>query len=165
MLMPPSKISLLTALAAVALAGAACDGLSETTVSEPLINCAAGTMRIEGSLDGTSVSISQTSATGSWAQTDGGDFASQNNTANFDPSLADVEVHCQNGIVVGASTNATGTIVMPSGGPYEGETFCAGQGTLVRSAADGELQWVFKHITGGSSCAVPVAGELRGCFQ
>ena len=155
---------LLAAVACVAVANTACDGMTEMTVSEQLINCSPGTMRLEGTLDGMSISISQTSSGGGWAQAGGGEFGSQDNAIR-EASLVDVELRWDNDISVGRSTNAAGTIVMPTGGVFAGETFCAGEGSIVHSGQDGELQWLLKNITGGGGCVVPVAGELRGCFQ
>jgi hypothetical protein len=148
------------------LVTAGCDGLSEVTVTEQLISCAPGAMRLEGMLDGTTIAISQTSETGGWAQLDGGEFGSQDNIGTMrEPSLADVELRWYQDIAVGMSTAVSGSVVMPTGSPFAGETFCAGPGSSVRSAEGGELQWVLKNVTGGGGCVVPVAGELRGCFQ
>jgi hypothetical protein len=162
-----TKTFFLAAIACMSAANTSCDGMSEVTVTEQqLINCSPGSLRLEGLLDGMSIAISQSSVGGGWAQTDGGEFGSQDNLGTtHEPSLADVELRWERGILVGQSTIAAGTVVMPTGSPFAGETFCTGEGSIVRSAGDGELQWVFKNITGGGSCAVPVAGELRGCFQ
>jgi hypothetical protein len=159
-------VLLLAALVGVGVMNTGCDGLAEETTTEALISCAPGTMRLEGVLDGMSIAISQTSETGGWAQTEGGELGAQNNTGSArEPSLADVDLQWHTGITVGRSTAVTGIVVMPTGSAFAGETFCAGDGSIVRSAGDGELQWVLKNVTGGSGCAVPVMGELRGCFQ
>jgi hypothetical protein len=161
------NVFLLAVVAGVGALNTGCDGLADETADElQLITCAPGTMRLEGMLDGMPIAISQTSETGGWAQTEGGEFGSQDNIGNTrEPSLADVELQWVSGITVGRSTSVTGFVVMPTGSPFAGETFCSGEGSIVRSAGDGELQWVLRNVTGGGSCAVPVAGELRGCFQ
>ena len=161
-----TKTFLLAALVSVGVAATGCDELTDETTTDALISCAPGTMRLEGMLDGMSIAVAQASETGGWAQTDGGEFGSQDNIGTtHEPSLADVELRWTRGIAVGQSTSVAGTVVMPTGGPYAGETFCAGVGSVVRSGGDGELQWVLKNLTGGGGCMVPIAGELRGCFQ
>lgn len=158
-----TKAFLWTVLACAGVANLGCDELDTTTAG--LVSCAPGTMRLEGVLDGMSIAIAQTSDTGGWAQTDEGEFGSLNNTRDREPSLADVQLQWQSRVTGGRSTPVTGVVVLPTGGPFAGETLCVGEGSIVRSAGDGQLQWVLENLRGGSGCAVPITGELQGCFQ
>lgn len=125
--MRPRLVYLVTAALAIASSLAVGCGSDEVESADSYLTCKAGTFRLEGTIDGTPVDITQPSDTGGFAQTDGGEFGSLDNTR--DRSIGtDLKLTWERGIDHGDSTDATGTLLIRSG-PFAGETFCLGDGT------------------------------------
>ncbi|MDB4980610.1 MAG: hypothetical protein JWM82_1362 [Myxococcales bacterium] len=146
----------------------ACEGTDQAvTVDTSALTCDAGTFRVVGSIDDMSVDVTQPSNTGGFAQTDGGDFGSINNTSDPAGTLTDLRVNWTNGIDVGGTTAATATATIPTG-PFPDDVFCAGKGTTVHSlsaAQGGGLEFQLSSLTSGTSCAATRRGALHACWR
>jgi hypothetical protein len=131
------------------------------------ITCDANTVKVTGTLGGEKVDIAQPAAGGGFSQFNGGQYCTQCNSLGKDPALIDVALRWMGLVANGSTADATGEIVMPSAGPLAGQKLCAGAGTRIRMANDGEmatLQFVVRGIQGGAACADAVSGELHGCY-
>lgn len=142
---------------------------SSTGTDTDFIACEVGQLRIEGDIDGTPVTISQS--------TEGSGFAQDDESGGFwmsdpfaDGTRVDLTIDWAPSIVSGRTSNVTSaTLVMPtqpSTVPFAGQTFAAGAGSRIRIPKQSEnvadLQFNLTALTSG---AQPHAGTLRGCWR
>jgi hypothetical protein len=132
------------------------------------ITCDTGTVKMTGAISGSPVSITQSAAGGGFSQFQGGEYCTQCNRPDHDAALLDVQLRWMGLVSDGSTADATGEVVMPTSGPSAGEKFCAGPGTRIRMANQGEqatLQFAIRGLKGGSACTTEVMGELDGCYH
>ncbi len=132
------------------------------------LTCAADEFRLVGQLDGQAIDIreSMVNSGSGFSQLDTGEFSTQMISFAEDPSRTKLDLAWAKTIVDGATTDATGTLLMPNSGVLASKSYCLGNGTKVHISADGEtLHFNLAGITGGSGCTTPVTGLLRGCWR
>jgi hypothetical protein len=145
-------------------------GCSSSTGTDPdFIACEVGQLRIEGDIDGTPVSLSQSTGGSGFAQSgDSGEFWTSDPFA--DGTRVDLTIDWAPSIVDGRTANVTtATLVMPtqpSTVPFAGQTFVAGTGSMIRIPNQSEnvadLQFNLISLTSGTQAH---AGTLRGCWR
>lgn len=147
-------------------------GCSDSDPSSGFIACNPGQMRVEGDIDGTAVSLSQSTAGSGFGQSnDGGGFWMSDLVP--DPTRLDLTIDWSPSIVDGATANVTSaTVVMPTqpaSVAFAGQTFCAGAGSQIRIPRKSEnvadLQFNLTSLSGGTGCGEARAGTLRGCWR
>jgi hypothetical protein len=151
----------------VLLAACSSSGENPSTESE-FLTCDQGTVKVTGTLQGTPVDITQNPSGSGFSQLNGGQFCTQCIGGSHDPARIDVTLQWMGLVPDGATADATGEVVMPTTGPLAGEKLCAGTGTRIRMARDGEpatLQFIIRGITGAAGCTEARSGELRGCYH
>lgn len=162
--MIPRSLRALALALPFALLPAACGSDGSSTAVSPL-TCAAGQFRLQGTLGNQSVDITESSAGGGLTQTDTGELQVG---ANFDPSApTPTQLHLSwpHGIVDGASTPASGTLI-PESGPFMGQTLCVGNGTsLTIYNGDAGVGFVLSGFASGGNCQTPIDGTLAGCWR
>jgi hypothetical protein len=132
------------------------------------LDCAKDEFRLVGQLDGQAIDIreSMVNSGSGFSQLDTGEFSTQMISFAEDPSRTKLDLAWAKTIVDGATTDATGTLLMPNSGVLASQSYCLGSGSKVHFSDDGEtLQFKLAGITGGSGCTTPVPGELRGCWR
>jgi len=152
---------------ALAVVPAACGSSDDPTQAAPQpLTCQAGQFRLQGTLGGEPVDLTESSAGGGLTQVDTGELQigdeSPDPTAPPRTALHLVWAH---GIVDGASTDASGTLVMRTG-TFSGQTLCAGQGTRVTIYQnDTGVGLQLDGFASGAACDTPVTGGLGGCWR
>ncbi len=130
-------------------------------------SCQPNTLRLQGSIDGMSVDITVPGEGGGLTQDgSGGELQSQAATMP-DPSLTDLRLTWINGINVGDSGAATGTLTMVTG-PFSGQTFCVGNGSQVHIPSSNNVGIAQFELTGlatGAGCTASHTGVLKGCMN
>jgi hypothetical protein len=129
--------------------------------------CADNEFRLVGQLDGQAVDLreSTVNAGGGMSQLDTGEFSTQMISLAEDPARTKLDLAWAKTIVDGATTDATGTLLMPNSGVLASKSYCLGSGTKVHFSTEGDLHFKLAGITGGSGCTAPVAGALQGCWR
>jgi hypothetical protein len=149
-------MSLARSVALMGFVALGCGGVEDEVGSAP---CLAGKLTLVGDLDGQPVSSEVDWTSFTWDQlTDPRHFS-----VTYDGGALELE---WDGIVSsGNSIRASGSLVMPAGAPYAGNTICSGAGTRVADHDD-VFPFVLRSLTVGTICpGTPVAGTLDGCVQ
>ena len=146
-----------------ALVPAACGSDGTTTATRPL-TCQASQFRLQGMLGADAVDVTEPSS-GGLTQADSGELQVGQ---TFDPSApAGTQLHLTwpHGIVDGATTAASGTLI-PASGSFAGQTLCVGNGTTVTIyTGDNGVGLVLDGFASGSACDTPIEGTLAGCWN
>jgi len=146
----------------LALAGCGSDGEDSGDGRQ----CAEGVFLLYGEIDGMNVDVTSKSNGGGLSQDDeGGELGTQNNGFDVDPAVPDLTLKWAKGLNNGESGAATGTLIMPTGGPLSGKTLCLGSGSRVSFDQDGVVGFKLEGLKSGADCSVPVTGSLRGCWN
>ncbi len=143
-------------------------GCGSSASSDTWIACDKDQFRLVGQLDGQTIDIreSMVNSGAGMTQLDTGEFSTQMISFAADPSRTKLDLKWPKTIIVGATTDATGTLLMPNSGVLASQSYCLGSGTKVHTSTDGEtLQFKLAGITGGSGCGTAVTGELQGCWR
>lgn len=143
-------------------------GCGSTSDDSTWLPCAKDEFRLVGQLDGQSVDIRESTLNSGGGMTQLGTCELNTQMTSFieDPSRTKLELHWTRIIADGATTDATGTVLMPNSGVLASQAYCLGSGTQVHMSADDEaVQFKLAGITGGSGCGTAVAGALDGCWR
>ncbi len=134
---------------------------------EGWIACAEDEFRLVGQLDGQTIDIreSMINSGSGMTQLGTGEFSTQMVSLAIDPSRTKLDLQWTKTMMDGETTDATGTLLMPSSGVLASQSYCLGDGTKVHISDDGTLHFKLAGITGGNGCAETVAGELQGCWR
>jgi hypothetical protein len=141
---------------------------SQPSQSDAWIACAKDEFRLVGQLDGQAVDIRESTVNsgGGMTQLTTGELSTQMVSLAEDPSRTKLDLQWPKTIVDGATTDATGTLLMPSSGVLASQSYCLGSGTQVHTSSDGEtLQFKIAGVKGGNGCGTAVTGELQGCWR
>jgi hypothetical protein len=129
------------------------------------ITCDVGTFRLVGSIDDMSIDVTQSSEGSEFVQIAPADFATVTSPSLQDPSTTDLRVMWSGLIPDGGTSAATATLRIPTG-PFPDDTFCAGQGTTVHVAENGNsYDFNLSSLTSGPGCATVRRGALRACSR
>lgn len=159
-------VRLVLYVSALALLSTGCGSSDDTaTTSTQPLTCQAGQFRLQGTVDGQSVDITESSAGGGFDQVDTGELQVGQNP---DPSAApatQLRLTWPHGLLDGQSSAASGTVTLQTG-PLAGQTLCAGNGTRVTIYRDDKgLGLVLDGLASGANCETPVEGTLAGCWN
>lgn len=128
--------------------------------------CEANQFIVHGDVAGLSFQSKTSSSGGGFSQDDGGgDFGSQNNTREVDPSVPDLNLTWANSLSKGESASILGTIALPASMAGGGQTLCIGAGSTIYSVGDGELRFRLTGLKSGNNCEREVSGKLLGCWR
>lgn len=130
--------------------------------------CAEDEFRLVGQLDGQAIDLreSMVNSGSGMTQLGSGEFSTQMISLAEDPARTKLDLQWVKTIVDGATTDATGQLLMPNSGVLASRSYCLGGGTQVHFSSDGEtLHFKLAGITGGTGCATAVPGELQGCWR
>jgi hypothetical protein len=143
-------------------------GCGSSSEADTWLACAKDEFRLVGQLDGQTIAIRESTLNGGGGMTqlDTGEFSTQMISFAEDPSRTKLDLQWSKTVVDGATTDATGTLLMPNSGVLASQNYCLGSGTKVHTSSDGEtLQFKLAGITGGNGCGTAVPGELQGCWR
>jgi hypothetical protein len=153
---------------ASALILAACGG-SDDEGGQPgaTIACAPDTMRLKGKIEETQVDRTEPISGSGLTQLGEGHFDSMYVGRDLinDPTRSWLVLDWPAGIAHGERSNASGTLVLPSGEKMAGETLCAGAGTFVGFGDDGMFYFGLRSLATGTDCSAALAGSLDGCWN
>lgn len=153
----------LLALSLVGLCAACGSSGQSTPTNKP--TCASGQFRLVGTLGGQAVDVTASSAGSGFTQLGMGQLDVGANPDPSAPARPQLTLTWPQGVVDGATTSASGTLV-PSDGPLAGQTLCVGAGTTVTvNGGDSGLQLELKGFASGTNCDTPVDGDLTGCWN
>jgi hypothetical protein len=131
----------------------------------------AGVLKVQGTLDGQTVNVDQTPASGELTQVTTGTFVlpphvTFNDAAiDVDPGSVQINLMWASVVPDGSPAAATGTIAFPAGDPYPKMSLCAGSGsTITPNQQTSGLDFVLAGLTLGPACTQVIAGELHGCW-
>nr|UXE45508.1 hypothetical protein Hi04_10k_c4996_00019 [uncultured bacterium] len=128
-----------------------------------------GVVKVQGIIDGQTVNIDQSPASGELSQVSTGALAipihvTFNDAAVVvDPGIVQVNLMWATVVPDGSPAAATGTITLPPGGPYARMSLCVGAGSSI-TVSQGGADFVLTGLTLGPACTHAVAGELDGCW-
>ncbi len=165
MTLRPTLLLALLGSTAVLLPDAGCGSSSQEDTWLP---CAKDEFRLAGQLDGQSIDIRESTLNsgGGMTQLGTGELSTQMVSLAQDPSRTKLDLQWPKTIADGATTEATGALLMPNSGVLASQRYCLGSGTQVHMSPDGEtVQFKLAGITGGDACSKPATGELQGCWR
>jgi len=146
------------------LFSAACGSGGTSTGTQPL-TCQDGQFRLQGTLGGEAVDITESSAGGGFEQVNTGDFHIGDLADPSAPTPTQLHLTWAHAIFDGGSSPASGTLI-PASGSFAGQTLCVGDGTVVTIYQnDNGLGLVLDGFASGASCETPLAGTLAGCWH
>jgi hypothetical protein len=146
-----------------ALLPAACGSEATTTAVQPL-TCQTGQFRLQGTLGGEPVDVSQSSAGGGLTQVDTGELQIGDGPESSVPRTR-MDLVWAHGLPDGASSAASGTVT-PGTGSFAGQTLCVGTGTKVTIyTGDNGVGFVLDGLASGANCETPIEGTLTGCWN
>jgi hypothetical protein len=155
--------STLSALALVAFFHTGCGSADP---DEGWLACADKEFRLQGTLDGQSINVLESSSGGGLTQLSTGEFSTQYVSLALDPARTKLDLQWPQTVFDGGTTSATGTLAMASSSPLAGQSYCLGSGTQIHMSGDGNtLQFKLAGVSGGAGCGAPKAGELQGCWR
>jgi hypothetical protein len=143
-------------------------GCGSSSEADTWLACTKDEFRLVGQLNGQTIDIRESTLNsgGGMTQFNTGAFSTQMVSLAEDPSRTKLDLQWSKTIDDGATTDATGTLHMPSSGVLASQSYCLGSGTQVHASTDGEtLQFKLAGIKGGNGCGTAVAGELQGCWR
>jgi hypothetical protein len=145
---------------------AGCSGGSAGGAESTWPACAADKFRLQGTLDGQSISSVESSAGGGFTQLATGEFSTQASNLALSPERTKLDLAWSHTVDDGGTTSASGTLTMPNHGPLAGQSFCLGNGTQIHFSSDGEtFQFTLAGIAGGANCGSATVGTLQGCWR
>lgn len=156
---------------AMVMALAGCNEAAESPSDSGFIACQAGQLHVEGDIDGTPVSLTQSTEGSGFSQFQTGEF--RINDLALGPTKMNLTIEWSPTVPNGATSSVTAaTLTMPTEPAsiaFAGQTFCAGGGSQIRIPKDSEnvadLQFNLVSLTGGTGCATANTGALRGCWR
>jgi hypothetical protein len=129
--------------------------------SDSFLTGQSNALEIQGTVDGMAIDLTEPASGGGVTQLDTGEFDYGGSFAPVSTGTA-ITLTWPHGLVDGQEGSAQGTFTLGSG-PTAGQTFCAGQGTVVR-IGDAGFQFNLTGLTSGPNCDQPHPGTLRGWF-
>jgi hypothetical protein len=151
-------------LASMALLHTGCGGTAAGRAESSWLACDADQFKLQGTLDGQTITSVESSEGGGLTQLTTGVFSSQYGASNADRTKLDLA--WSQTVNDGETTNATGALTMPNSGPLAGNSYCLGKGTQIHFSSDGEnFQFTLAGMTTGTTCAAAVVGTLQGCWR
>ena len=126
--------------------------------------CAAGTMRVVGTVDNMSIDVTLPGIGGLSQDNDGGDFCYQ---CGAEPTQPDLNLFWNQLTPTGRIVAATGTLRLVEG-PFANQTFCGGEGSVIlmpKDEAAAVIQFGLAGLRSGDGCGVPHTGRLLGCVN
>jgi hypothetical protein len=130
-----------------------------------------GVVKVQGTIDGQTVNIDQSPASGELSQVSTGALVipihvTFNDAAVVvDPGIVQLNLMWATVVPDGTPAATTGTITLPPGEPHAGMSLCVGAGSSITpDQQTGGADFVLKGLTLGPACMQVVAGELDGCW-
>jgi len=161
---PSLRFSALAFTVSFALLPLACGSDDTTTGTHPL-TCQAEQFRLQGTLGGEPIDITESSAGGGLTQGATGELQIGEFADPSGPTPTQLHLTWPHGIVDGATTSASGTLI-PTSGQFAGQTLCVGTGTTVTIYnGDSGVGLVLAGFASGANCETPVDGTIAGCWN